>query len=392
MKKHLLTSLSAAATLLCAVTLPIQAFAADKITVGVMLPFSGTLAPLGEAIENGFKLYAEERGGKIAGKEIVYVRLDDEADPAKALDNVNKLIKRDKVDVLLGSVHSGVATVMAKVTKDTGTLLMIPHAGTDAITGRMCASNIFRSSFSNSQVSYGTGKMAATKGYKRVVTVAWKFSAGDESVKGFKDGLAGTNTKVVSDLTLPFPNVEFQAILTQISALKPDAVFAFFGGMASVKFVKEFNASGLNKTTALIGPGFLTEGMLEPMGKEGEGILTGMHYGDGMETARNKAFRLAYAKTFKSQPDVYAVQGYDAGQMLFKGLEAVKGDISKGKEISEAIRHMTVDSPRGPFKLSKAHSPVQDIYARVVSGKENKITGVAAKAVDGPSQGCEMAN
>jgi ABC-type branched-subunit amino acid transport system substrate-binding protein len=56
------------------------------------------------------------------------VKVDDESDPAKATDNVNKLIKRDNVDVLVGTVHSGVAMAMAKVAKDTGTLLIVPNA------------------------------------------------------------------------------------------------------------------------------------------------------------------------------------------------------------------------------------------------------------------------
>ncbi|MGE4052467.1 MAG: ABC transporter substrate-binding protein, partial [Piscinibacter sp.] len=94
-----------------------------KLKVGLMLPATGTFAALGSAIENGFKLYVAEQGGKLGGREIEFVKVDDESDPAKATDNVNKLIKRDNVDVLVGTVHSGVAMAMAKVAKDTGTLL-----------------------------------------------------------------------------------------------------------------------------------------------------------------------------------------------------------------------------------------------------------------------------
>ena len=41
--------------------------APGKIKVGLMLPATGTFAALGVAIENGFKLYVNEQGGKIAG-------------------------------------------------------------------------------------------------------------------------------------------------------------------------------------------------------------------------------------------------------------------------------------------------------------------------------------
>eukprot|EP01136_Pigoraptor_vietnamica_P001945 Opistho-1_new@29228 len=108
-----------------------------KLKVGLMLPYSGTYTALGVAIENGFKLYVEQQGGKLAGREIEYFKVDDESDPAKATDNVNKLIKRDNVDVIVGTVHSGVAMAMAKAAKESGTVLIVPNAGADAVTGPM---------------------------------------------------------------------------------------------------------------------------------------------------------------------------------------------------------------------------------------------------------------
>lgn len=59
------------------------------------------------------------RGNKLGEHEIEFIKVDDESDRSKATDNVNKLIKRDNVDVLIGSVHSGVAMATAKVAKDT---------------------------------------------------------------------------------------------------------------------------------------------------------------------------------------------------------------------------------------------------------------------------------
>ena len=220
-----------------------------------MLPYTGTYAALGNAIENGFRLYVQEQGGKLGGRELEYFKVDDESEPSKAVDNINKLIKRDNVDVVVGTVHSGVVMAMAKVAKDTNTLLVIPNAGARAVTGPMCAPNIFRSSFSNWQPGYAMGKVAGEKGAKKVVTITWKYAAGDESVQGFKDGIAASGGQVVKELTLPFPNVEFQALLTEIAATKPDAVYAFFAGGGAVKFVKDYAAAGLNKTIPLYGPG-----------------------------------------------------------------------------------------------------------------------------------------
>ena len=365
-----------------------QAQASAKLKVGLMLPATGTFASLGTAIENGFRLYVAENGGKLAGREIEFVKVDDESDPSKAIDNATKLVKRDNVEVLVGTVHSGVALGMAKVAKDSGTLLIVPNAGADAVTGPMCAPNIFRSSFSNWQPGYAMGEVMAKKGHKKVVTITWKYAAGDESVRGFKEAFEKSGGTVVKELTLPFPNVEFQALLTEIAAARPDAVYTFFAGGGAVKFVKDYAAAGLKAKIPLYGPGFLTDGTLEAQGTDADGLFTTLHYADSLGTPRDSAFRLAYAKAYKLQPDVYAVQGYDAAQMLAVGLAAVKGDLAKKKEFAAALRKARIDSPRGAFTLSASHNPVQDIYLRQVGAKENKSVGIASKALADPGRGC----
>ncbi|MFO1340112.1 MAG: ABC transporter substrate-binding protein [Burkholderiaceae bacterium] len=368
---------------------PAGAQAAAKLKVGLMLPYTGTYAALGNAIENGFRLYVSEQGGKLGGREVEFFKVDDESDPAKATDNVNKLVKRDQVDVLVGTVHSGVAMAMAKVAKESNTLLVVPNAGADAVTGPLCGPNIVRSSFSNWQPAYAMGEVAAKRGHKKAVTITWKYAAGDESVKGFKEAFEKNGGQVVKELNLPFPNLEFQALLTEIAATKPDAVYTFFAGAGAVKFVKDYAAAGLKKSIPLYGPGFLTDGTLEAQGADADGLLTTLHYGDSLNTPRDNAFRLAYAKTYKLQPDVYAVQGYDAGQILGIGLAAVKGDVARKAEFAAAVQAAKIDSPRGTFTISKAGNPVQDIYLRQVTGKENKVTGVAVKALADPARGCK---
>ncbi|MGH8807480.1 MAG: ABC transporter substrate-binding protein [Noviherbaspirillum sp.] len=360
------------------------------IKIGFMLPATGTYASLGNMIESGFKMYVTEQGGKLSGREVQYFKVDDESDPAKATDNVNKLIKRDQVDVLVGTVHSGVALAMAKVAKETNTLLIVPNAGADVITGAMCAKNIFRTSFTNWQPAYAMGKVAAERGHKKAITITWNYAAGNESVKGFVEGFEKGGGKVAQNLTLPFPNVEYQALLTEIASQKPDAVYAFFAGGGAVKFVKDYVAAGLNKTIPLYGPGFLTDGTLEAQGAAAQGMFTTLHYADNLNTPRDQSFRLNFAKTYKVNADVYAVQGYDAAQLLATGVKSVSGDIGKRDQMLLAMRSAAIDSPRGKFTLSAAHNPIQDIYLREVKGNNNEVRGVAIKALADPARGCKQ--
>jgi branched-chain amino acid transport system substrate-binding protein len=361
-----------------------------KVRVGFMLPYTGTFAQLGVAIENGFRLAINEQGGKLGGREIEYFKVDDESEPSKGIENANKLVQRDKVDVLVGTVHSGVQMGIQKVARDTGVLSLIPNAGVHAATRGLCAPNVFRTSFSNSQPTRALGQAMMAKGHKKAVWITWKYAAGDEAFEGFKESYTAAGGTILKELGLPFPQVEFQALLTEIAALKPDAVACFFAGGGAAKFIRDYAAAGLKDKIPLYGSGFLTEGVLEAAGPAADGIITTMHYSDSLATPRNQKFRLDYAKAYKAQPDVYAVQGYDTGLLLIQGANAVKGDLNSKPALYKAMEGATIDSPRGKWTMSKAHNPVQDIYLRVVENKENKVLGVAAKALADSGAGCKM--
>ena len=68
-----------------------------------------------------------------------------------------------------------------------------------------------------------------------------------------------------------------------------------------MKFVKDYAAAGLDKTIPLYGPGFLTDGTLEAQGAAAQGLLTTLHYADGLDIPKDKAFRAAYAKAVQGR-------------------------------------------------------------------------------------------
>ena len=354
-----------------------------KIKIGLMLPYSGVYAPLGVAIENGFRLALKEVGGNFAGREVQFVKVNDESDPAGAAERIGRLLTLDKVDLVLGTVHSGVAVEMIRATRAAGVLHIIPNAGLGAAAGALCAPNIFRTSFSDWQSGFAMGSVMAKRSAARsVVTLSWRYAAGEESVKGFRVAFLKGGGKIAKELWLPFPAADFQPLLTEIAALKPQAVYAFLAGSAAVKFLKNFRQSGLMGKMALVGPGFLTEGVLASVGGAAEGVETTLHYGDGLETPKNKAFRLAYTRSYGQPADVYAVAGYDSGQLFDAGMKAVKGDPGKRAQMIKAMEQAKIDSPRGPMRLSRAHNPIHDQYLRKVVGNENRVMEIAVKALD----------
>ena len=363
------------------------------VKIGILLPYSGTYAKLGEAITNALKLRIEQAGGTLGGRAIEYVAIDSEMSVPKAPTNTNKLIKKEKVDFLVGPVHSGIAQAMAKIVGPRETPIMIvPNAGSNLVTGSLCAPNIFRTSFTNWQPAYPCGKVMADDGHKTCVTIAWKYTAGRQMMDAGTDNFEKNGGSVVRDIQVSFPKVEFQAHLSEIASIKPDAVFAFFAGGGAVKFVKDYAAAGLKDKIPLYGPGFLTEGVSKAQGAAAEGIRTTLHYAANLDNAANGAFRAAYQKAFGKAADVFAVQGYDTGSLLIQAMDAVGGDTGATQDLIAAMAGATIaDSPRGAWTMSKAHNPIQDIYLRQVKDSVNEVLGVAAKALQDPATGCKMA-
>jgi branched-chain amino acid transport system substrate-binding protein len=363
------------------------------IKIGILLPYSGTYAMLGNSITDALKLRIEQAGGMLGGRPVEYVAIDSEMSVPKAPTNTNKLIKKDQVDFLVGPVHSGIAQAMAKIVGPRDTPIMIvPNAGSNLVTGSLCASNIFRTSFSNWQPAFPGGKVMADDGHKTCVTIAWKYAAGRQMMDAGGENFAAHGGKVVKDIEVPFPNVEFQAYLSEIASIKPDAVFSFFSGGGAIKFVKDYAAAGLKDSIPLYGPGFLTEGVEKAQGEAAEGIKTTLHYAADLDNTANTKFRADYEKAYGKAANVFAVQGYDTGSLLLQALDAVGGDTGAAKDIIGAMEGATIaDSPRGSWKMSKAHNPIQDIYLRQVKNGQNLVLGIAAKALEDPAQGCKMA-
>ncbi|KAA3628632.1 MAG: ABC transporter permease [Proteobacteria bacterium] len=362
------------------------------VRVGILLPYSGTYAMLGNSITDAMKLRLAEADHKLGGRPIHFVQIDSEMSVPKAQQNTQKLVDKEKVDFVVGPVHSGIAAVMAKmVGSREGPIMIVPNAGSNAVTGPLCAPNIFRTSFSNWQPAYPGGTVMAKDGHKTAVTIAWKYAAGRQMMDAGTEAFEKAGGKVIKDIEVPFPDVEFQAFLSEIAALKPDAVFAFFSGGGATKFLKDYAAAGLNNSIPLYGPGFLTEGVEAAAGEAAEGVKTTLHYSADISNAANRTFRDAFEKATGRSANVFAVQGYDAGELLIKAMGAVNGDTGATGAIIQAMESAEFpDSPRGYWKMSKAHNPIQDIYLREVRGSAQKLMGVAAKALEDPATGCKM--
>ena len=367
------------------------------LKIGLVLPYSGVYQVLGESITQGMELVFAREGNKVAGRDVVMIKEDDEMKPPVGIRKTEKLIDSDKVDILTGPVHSGILMGMRDKVHNSKTILIVSNAGADAISRERCSKWIFRTSFSNWQPCQPMGGWVAKNVSKDVFLTAPNYQAGKDMMNAFKETFVPAGGKVVDEDYPKLGETDYAPYLTKIKQSGAKAVFAFFSGTDAVNFVKQFASFGLKQSIKLTGAGFLTEpDVLPAQGTSALGVITGHFYTPLLDNSVNHRFVKDFRdKYFGKMPDGFACQGFDTAEVILRALKAVNGDTQDKDKLVAAIEKVEFDSPRGRFRFDpKTHNVIQPfIYVREVRevyGGLNNVPIDKVADVRDPGTGCTL--
>jgi branched-chain amino acid transport system substrate-binding protein len=367
------------------------------VKVGVVLPYSGVYAELGNSITQAMELVFARENWTVAGRKIEMIREDDEMAVPVGVRKTEKLIDSDKVDILTGPVHSGILMAMRDKVHNSKTILLVSNAGADAISRARCSKWIFRTSFSNWQPCQPMGDWVATKVSKEVFQIAPNYQAGKDMMEAFRETFHPVGGRIVGEDYPKLGETDYAPYLTKIKQSGAKAVFAFFSGTDAVNFVKQYDEFGLKAGIKLTGPGFLTEpDVLPAQGKTALGTITGHFYTPQLDNPVNQRFVKEFREKFKGKtPDGFACQGYDTAEVIVRALKAVNGNTQDKDKLVSAIAETEFDSPRGRFRFDpKTHNVIQPfIYIREVRELGGSLANVPIDKVAGvrdPGTGCTL--
>lgn len=338
----------------------------DGVKVGLMLTLSGPPAVLGQQAQNGFMLALEDMGGKLGGLDTEILTVDDQLKPDVAANEARRLVESDGVDFVVGPIFSNIMQAIAKPVTDGGAFLVSPNAGTSNFAGEQCNENLFVTSYQNDQVHEVLGKYAQDQGYQRLFLMAPNYQAGKDSLAGFKHSYKG---EVVSELFTPLGQLDFSAELAQIAAMQPDAVFVFMPGGMGVNLVKQYRQAGLDSIPFL--SAFTVDETTLPAQQDAAlGFYGGANWAPDMDNEKSKAFVAAYEEKYGAVPGTYAMQAYDAAQLIDSAIKAA-GGVSDKDALRSALEAADFQSLRGDFKLGPNHYPIQDFYLVKVAKRDD---------------------
>ena len=382
------------AVLALAATFATPALAADRIKVGFISTLSGPGGVLGAAIRDGFLLGIEHAGGKLGGLPVEVIVEDDQQKPDVARQLADKMLKRDKVDLMTGIVFQNLLQAVEQPVLESRTFYVSPNTGPSDLAGEKCNPYFFAVSWVSDSYSEATGKYVNDKGHRNVFVIAPNYPGGKDVVNGFKRYYKGG---YAGEVYTKLGQLDYAVELSQLRAAKPDAVFFFLPGGMGVNFLKQYHQAGLQKDFPLFGTGWsFDQDTLAAVGEPTLGALNAAHWNLDLDNAANKRFVADFEKKYNRLPNEYASQGYDAAMLMDAAVREVKGNVEDKAALRKALEAANFASVRGAFKFNRNHFPIQNYYLRQVVKDErgryvNKTVGtIFTQQPDAYVSACKM--
>lgn len=349
--------------------------AADQnvVKVGVFLPLTGDNAAGGELELRGIKL-ANQLHPEVLGKKVELVVADNKSDKAEAASVAARLIEKDKVSVLVGSYGSSLSMAAGNIVKEN----KVPAVGTSCTNPQVTANNdyYFRACFIDPFQGKVMAEYAHQNGFKKVAIV--QEVSNDYSVglaKFFRQEfvkLTGDENSIVDVANYQTGDKDFTAILTNIKALNPDAVFAPGNFTESALLVKQARQLGID-AQFMGGDTWETQEFIDVGGKDVEGVALSTAFDrEKASTEEAKKFLDAYTKEYNGEPSALTAMAYDAYLIAVSGIEKA-GTATDTVKIRDAIAATKdLECVTGMTTLDENGDPIKGVVIKTV--KDGKFT------------------
>jgi branched-chain amino acid transport system substrate-binding protein len=361
--------------------------AADPIRIGYFGPLTGNFSQTGKDMTDGFNLFWEEVGNKVAGREVKVIVEDSDPEPTGALTKVRRLVEQEKVHTIAGGLLAATGYAIAPYIEQNKIPTVYPVTAPDDITQRKPGRWVVRTSASGSQATHPLGDYAYRQlKLRRVATISMDYAFGWETTAGFQRVFEELGGKVVQRIWTP---LSIQDYAPYLASLKKDidGVYACHTGGLSPRFLKTWSDTGL-KSIPLVGIGTLTdENVLKGMGDEALGVVTSLIYSSALDTPANRKFSAAYEKRYGRGTSLYSAQGYTGARFYYEALKAINGEAENKEKLIAALRKVEIsDDARGPMKMDDLGNPIENVYIRKVERVGGKLQNTVVHTYPNVSQ------
>jgi branched-chain amino acid transport system substrate-binding protein len=336
------------------------------IKVGILDTYTGPPAVYGQDALNGFKLALNDINKKgVLGSKIEFTNRDDKFKVDVALSMAKELVMNEKVDILVGTINSGVSLAVSDYAKGEKIPFIVWISKTEKITGEKG----HRYAFSTAENTYMAGKAGGLALAKKPYTRYW--IAGDDYEYGHAIADAAwrnlkklkPNVELIGQSWWKVGEPDLVPYLTAIMASKPDAVIFATGGASMTNALKVIKTTGMSEKVPIWIHTATDHSVIKPLGLDApEGVMGTMDYHFYYpNTPANQAFVKAFQTAYGNAPGFSAFHAYLTANFIARAFEKA-GAIDREKFIS-ALEGMKVNSPVGEIEMRACdHQAVLPLY------------------------------
>jgi branched-chain amino acid transport system substrate-binding protein len=331
---------------------------AETVKVGVVLPFSGPNADIGNQIVNGLDLYLKVHQKELGSNKIELIKRDS-GPPTGAGAKVaaTEMITQDHVQILTGFAFSPDAIATAPVATQAKVPMIISNAGTAWIPS--LSPYIVRVSFSMWHAAYPMGGYAVKNLGCHTAAVGYSdYPPGKDSLQAFKTGFEAAGGKVIDEIPMggPAQVPDYTPFLQRVKDEHPNCLYAFVpAGNHAAALMRVYGELGMRQAgIKLVGPlDLIPDDHLQAMGHVAVGFIAMGHYAYDYTNAANKAFVADWHAAYgdKSVPNFMAVQGWDSMAAIFHAVKELHGKVGDGAKVIKSLEGWSTDSPRGEITI-----------------------------------------
>lgn len=368
------------AVLVGALGLSGSALANEELKIGLLSTLSGPGAALGNEIKEGFELALEQSNQQLGGVPTTLIVADDQQKADEGRQAAERLLRRDKVDLMTGMVFSNVLLPVMPRILGNDTIYVSTNTGPADYAGAKCNPNFFTVSWQNEDIPSAMGKYVTDKQHKSIFLIAPNYPGGKETIDGFKRYFKG---EIADEVYVKLGQLDFAAEVAQMRASGADSVFFFLPGGMGVSFIKQLVSSGLNTQLAVYTPGFSADqDTIKAVGEPMIGMLNASQWSPDLDNAANQQFVQAFKEKYGRIPSMYAAQGYDAARLIGTAIKNIDGDFKDNEKLRNELKQANFDSVRGDFAFNTNNYPIQSYYMReVFKNEQGEITNKLIETV-----------
>ena len=344
----------------------------STIKLGSIGPLTGPYAVYGGDCKNGIELAVNEinAAGGINGQNLELIAEDDEGLAEKSVSAYKKLVTKDGVKLVLGSLTSGCAIAITPLAQAQKVVQIAPAATAPALTD--AGNFIFRACYDDPFQGTVGGKFAAESLGAKKAAILYDIG-NDYSVgltENFKAAFEANGGSIVSLESYSTGDKDFNAQLTKIKNAEPDVVYLpdYYGTVALI--VKQLRAQGIN--TPIVGADGW-DGLTENAGTEVLGGYYSNHYAADSTEPKVQNFVKNYKEKYSLTPTAFAALGYDSVYMLKDAI--AKAGSTDSEAVRAALETTDGDYVTGHLTFNEKHNPVKGaVIVELVQGEDGKLT------------------